>query len=105
MGYVSHELFPIQEEKFTFDVDKIDWLGGQLEGKALFWHQSRQECFEMSHIRDTKVQYEEALCDFFLSVEKDKGDLERILALRYQGNIEDYMTQTTYYTLSWILRV
>jgi hypothetical protein len=51
----------------------------------------------MSYHRDTWVQYEEALCDCFLSAEEDKRDLERMLALRYKGDIEDYMTQKTYY--------
>jgi hypothetical protein len=51
----------------------------------------------MSHHRDTWVQYEEALCDHFLSTEEDKRDLERMSALRYEGDIEDYMTQKTYY--------
>jgi hypothetical protein len=43
------------------------------------------------------VQCEEALCDSCLSTEEDKQDLKRILALRYEGNIKDYMTQKTYY--------
>jgi hypothetical protein len=38
-----------ERKKFIIDADKIDWLGGRLEGKALFWHQSHKECFEMTH--------------------------------------------------------
>jgi hypothetical protein len=43
------------------------------------------------------VQYEEALCDRFVNTEEDTQDLERISALRYEGNIEDYMTEKTNY--------
>jgi hypothetical protein len=89
--------FRYQSKKFTVDVDKIHWLGGRVEGKALFWHQSHQEHFEKSHCRDTCAQYEEALCERFLNAESDKQDLERLFALRYEGDIEDYMTQMTYY--------
>jgi mannitol/fructose-specific phosphotransferase system IIA component (Ntr-type) len=42
------------------------------------------------------VQYEEALSKVFLSIE-DKQDLERISALRYEADIEDYITHKTYY--------
>jgi hypothetical protein len=49
----------------------------------------------MSHNRDTWAQDEEALCECFLSAEEDTWDLERILALTYEGHIEDYMTQKT----------
>jgi hypothetical protein len=45
--------FQYQRKKFTVDGDKIDWLGGRLEEKALFWHQCCQEHFEMSHHQDT----------------------------------------------------
>jgi hypothetical protein len=64
--------FHYERKKFTVNVDKFDWLRGRLEGKALFWQQSCQEHFEMSHRRDTWVQYEEALCKRYLSVEEDK---------------------------------
>jgi hypothetical protein len=63
----------------------------------------------MAHHWDTWVQYEEVLRDHFLSVEENKRDLERMSALRYEGNIEDYMTEKTdYHTklglkgLAWI---
>jgi hypothetical protein len=45
------------------------------------------------------VQYEEALCKRFLSAEEDKRDLKRMSALRYEGDIGDYMTQMTYYNI------
>jgi hypothetical protein len=45
--------FRYERKKFTVDADKIDWLGGWLERNALFWHQSRQEYFEMSYRQDT----------------------------------------------------
>jgi hypothetical protein len=54
----------------------------------------------------------EALCDCILSIEKDKRDLERMSALRYEGNIEAYITQKTYYNtklglkgLGWIAQI
>jgi hypothetical protein len=50
----------------------------------------------MSYCRAAWVQYEEALCDCFLSIEENKRDLKRMSALRYEGNIKDYMTQKTY---------
>jgi hypothetical protein len=43
------------------------------------------------------VQYEEALYVCFLSAEEEKQDLEKMSALRYEGDIQDYMTQKTYY--------
>jgi hypothetical protein len=51
----------------------------------------------MSNHRDTWTQYEEALYERFLSAEENKRDLKRMLALRYEADIEDYITQTTYY--------
>jgi hypothetical protein len=51
----------------------------------------------MSHHWDTQAQYEEPLCECFLSADEDKRDLKRMSALRYEGDIEDYMTQKTYY--------
>jgi hypothetical protein len=83
----------------------MDYLGAWLEGKALFRHQSRQESFEMSHCRDTCVQYEESLCDHFLSVEVDNWNLKRMSALRYGGDIDDYMTQKTYYNTKFDIKV
>jgi hypothetical protein len=38
--------FWYEKTKFTVSAKKNDWLGGRLEGEALFWHQSHQECFE-----------------------------------------------------------
>jgi hypothetical protein len=89
--------FRYERKKFTDDADKIDWLGSQLEGKALFWHHSHQELFEISHHWATWAQYEEALCECFLSTEEDNRDLKRMSALRYAGDIEDYLIQKTYY--------
>jgi hypothetical protein len=43
------------------------------------------------------VQYEEALYDHLLSAEEDKLNLERMSTLRYEGHIEHYITQMTYY--------
>jgi hypothetical protein len=58
------------------------------------------------------VQYEEALCECFLSADEDKRDLKSMLALRYEGDIEDYMTQKTYYntklglkSLAWVAQI
>jgi hypothetical protein len=51
----------------------------------------------MSHQWDTGAQDEETLCERFLSIEEDKRDLGRMSALKYEGNIEDYITQKTYY--------
>jgi hypothetical protein len=47
--------FWYERKKFTVDADKIDWLGSRLNGKACFWHQSREERFEISYPRDTWV--------------------------------------------------
>jgi hypothetical protein len=41
--------FWYKRKKFTSDTHKIDWLGGWLKRKALFWHQSLEERFEMSY--------------------------------------------------------
>jgi hypothetical protein len=51
----------------------------------------------MSHRRDTWAQYEEALCKHFLSTDENKRDLKQLSTLRYERDIEDYMTQMTYY--------
>jgi hypothetical protein len=51
----------------------------------------------MSHHWDTWAQYEEALCEHFLSTEEDKQDFETMSALRYKRDFEDYMTQKTDY--------
>jgi hypothetical protein len=47
-----------------------------------------------------------------LSIEEDKWDVEKISALRYEGDIEDYMTQKTYYNtklglkgLAWVAQI
>jgi hypothetical protein len=47
-----------------------------------------------------------------LSAEKDKQHLKKILALRYKEDIEDYMTQKTYYNrklglkgLTWVAQI
>jgi hypothetical protein len=45
--------FGYERKSFNVDVNKIDWFGGWLEGKALVWHQYRQECFELSHRRES----------------------------------------------------
>jgi hypothetical protein len=89
--------FWYERKKFTVDADKIDWLSGQLEGKALFWHQAHEEPFEMSYHRDIWAQNDEALCECFLSTAEDKWDLKIMSALRYKRDIEHYMTQKTYY--------
>jgi hypothetical protein len=66
----------------------------------------------MSYRHDTWAQYEETLHECFLSVEEDKLDLERMSVLRYEGDIEDYMTQKTYYNtrlgpkgLAWVAHI
>jgi hypothetical protein len=94
------------------DPNKTKWRGSRLERIALFWHQSGQECFEMSHCQDTWVQYEEALYDHCISAEEKKGDLKRMSVLGYEGNFEDYITQKTYYTthldlksLAWVAQI
>jgi hypothetical protein len=71
---------------------KLTSQGAGSKENALVGHQSCQKRFEMSHRWDTWVQYEEALFDHFLSAEEDQRDLERMSALRYEGNIEDYIT-------------
>jgi hypothetical protein len=83
--------------KFTVDANKPDWLERWFEGKAHAWHQARQECCEMSHCWVNCVQYKENLCESFLSAEEDKMHLKRMSILRYESDIEDYMTQITYY--------
>jgi hypothetical protein len=50
----------------------------------------------MFYHQDPWVQYEEAGCECFLSTEEDKQDLERMSAIRYEDDIEDYMTEKTY---------
>jgi hypothetical protein len=84
-------------KKFTVDADKIDPIGGRLKGEAFFRHQSCQECFEISYCRDTCTQYEEAHCDRVLWEEEDRQYLKKISALRYEGDINDYMIHRTYY--------
>jgi hypothetical protein len=49
----------------------------------------------MSHHPDTWVEFEDALSDYFLSAAEDKRDLKTMLVPRYEGNIEDSMTQMT----------
>jgi glyoxylate carboligase len=51
----------------------------------------------MFHHRDTWAQYQETLYECFQSAEEDKQDLERMSALRSEGDIEDYINQKTYY--------
>jgi hypothetical protein len=64
--------FQYEKKNFTVDTDKINYLGSQLEGKALIWDQSHEEQFEMSDRWDSSVQYQEALCECILSAEQDK---------------------------------
>jgi hypothetical protein len=66
----------------------------------------------MSYHRDTYVQYDEALCDCILYAKEDKADLETMSALRYEGNIEEFMTQKSYYNtklglngLAWVAQI
>jgi hypothetical protein len=51
----------------------------------------------MSYRRDTWVQYGESLCKSCLGTEENNQDLERMSALRFEEDIEDYMTQKTFY--------
>jgi hypothetical protein len=80
-------------------MDKIDWRGGRLEVKALLEHQSCEEHFKMSHCQDTWAQYEEALWERFLSAEEDKRNLKTMAALTYKRDIENYMTDKTFYNI------
>jgi hypothetical protein len=58
------------------------------------------------------VQNEEALCKCCRSADENKWDLERISALRYKGDIDDYMIQKTYdntklgiKSLAWVAQI
>jgi hypothetical protein len=57
------------------------------------------EYIKMFYWQDTWVLYEEALCQRCLSAKKNNQDFEKMSAIEYKGNIDDYIIQKSYYNI------
>jgi hypothetical protein len=80
-------------EEFHDDIDKIIWVGGLLEDKALAWYDNREEDMKKFFQVDNWKSFTSTMEERFVDKQEEEKSLRRMNDLKYTGDIEDYLTK------------
>ncbi|KAG6038830.1 hypothetical protein E4U39_007997 [Claviceps sp. Clav50 group G5] len=80
-------------DSFKSDSIRINWVGSLLTDKAYMWHDHRYNRHKLDKECDTWVLYSKALEIRFTDKTKASKDYDRLLELKYEGDISQYLLE------------
>src|SRR5258705_1942405 len=83
----------VNEPFMPKDKVKISWIGSLLKSEAQCWFQTRQTRLETYHLIDTWTEFQEAFIKRFTDELQLRKDSEAMVALKYEGSIDDYFAR------------
>ncbi|KAG6195665.1 hypothetical protein E4U35_008299 [Claviceps purpurea] len=80
-------------DSFKSDTIRINWVGSLLTDKAYMWHDHRYKRHKLNKQCDTWDLYSAALEIRFTDKAKVSRDYDRLLKLKYEGRISQYLLE------------
>jgi hypothetical protein len=80
-------------DEFHNDIDKIRWVGGILEDKALAWYDNCEEDMKKFFQVDNWKSFTTMREERFVDKQEEEQSLGKMNDLKYSGDIEDYLTK------------
>ena len=87
------EYIRMNKIRIPTDQDQITVIGTLMSGTAGDWHQHRWHTLKARKIIDTWQAYEEALTDRFTDKQEKRKDHEKLLNLKYNGDIQTFLNK------------
>jgi hypothetical protein len=81
------------KDEYTYDDDKIIFVGTLLREKALAWYNNREDQLKKHFQVDTWRAFISSMEERFIDTEEEKENLRKMKELQYKGDIRDYIVK------------